>query len=132
MPDISFANQPFDLAFHPTSSVLYTSLLTGEIKSYAYSDDTGASSTGDKAAWTSRPSKKCVRGVVFNSEEGSGDGKLWAVGKSGGLWSLDPESGVVVEAREEAHSAPINTVANMLGGQVVTGDDEGVIKVSRK
>lgn len=87
MPDIRFANQPFDLAFHPSSSVVYSSLLTGEIVAHRYNDETGEVIGGGKddgtvASWTSRPSKKCARSVVVDEQ---GPGHVWAVSKSGGL-----------------------------------------------
>lgn len=69
--------QPFDLAFHPTESLVYTSLLTGEVKAFRYDDNTGDIFQG----WTIRPSKKCCRSLVVQ-QDGS---KIWAVGKAGSI-----------------------------------------------
>lgn len=78
MPDITLKNQPFDLAFHPSEPVLYSSLLTGEVKAWRYDDATGET----ERAWTVRPTKKTARALGIE-----GDGKsLWVGGKSGILW----------------------------------------------
>ncbi|WOO84608.1 WD repeat-containing protein JIP5 [Vanrija pseudolonga] len=75
MPDITLKNQPFDLAFHPSEPVLYSSLLTGEVKAWRYDDTTGET----ERAWTVRPTKKTARALGVE-----GDGKsLWVGGKSG-------------------------------------------------
>ena len=74
MPDINVSSQIFDLAFHPSSSVVYTSHLTGSIHSFAYDDDTGASTSG----FSLRPTKRSVRALTLSPD---GD-KLYAAGKA--------------------------------------------------
>jgi hypothetical protein len=69
--------QPFDLTFHPTEPVLFASLLTGEVKAYAYSDETGEAGT----SWTVRPSRKTARAVDVDRAGKS----VWVGGKSGGV-----------------------------------------------
>lgn len=76
MPDIPVGSQIFDLAFSPTSSTVYTGLLSGEIKAFSY-DEQGAY----QSLFTLRPSKKSCRGLAM-SDDGS---RLWAVGKSKAL-----------------------------------------------
>lgn len=77
--------QPFDLSFHPSQPLVYTSLLTGEIKAFRYADTTDPS-TGEathepEEVWTVRPTKKCMRSLVVSS-----DGtRVWGCGKAGGL-----------------------------------------------
>lgn len=73
MPSIPVSSQIFDLAFHPTSSLVYTGLLNGEIKAFSY-DEQGQHET----KFSLRPSKRSCRGLA-TSEDGS---KLWAVGKA--------------------------------------------------
>ena len=73
MPDIPVGAQIFDLVFHPTESVVYTGLLSGEVKAYGY-DEQG----NHELKFRVRPTKKSGRGLTM-SEDGS---KLWAVGKS--------------------------------------------------
>ncbi|KAG7531466.1 hypothetical protein FFLO_04326 [Filobasidium floriforme] len=121
MPDFKLENQPFDLAFHPTEPLVYTSLLTGEVKAFRYDDNSGDIFQG----WTVRPSKKCCRSLVVQ-QDGS---KIWAVGKAGGIHCIDSLRGTVVEDRLEAHSAPINRITNLFENMFATGDDDGVIKL---
>jgi hypothetical protein len=80
--------QPFDLAFHPTEPLVYTSLLTGEVKAFRYDDNSGDIFQG----WTVRPSKKCCRSLVVQ-QDGS---KIWAVGKAGGIQYV-PEAWIQIE-----------------------------------
>ena len=74
MPDIAVKSQIFDLAFHPTSSVVYTAHLTGSIHSFAYDDDTGASTSG----FSLRPTKRSVRALALSHD----GGRLYAAGKA--------------------------------------------------
>lgn len=78
MPDIKLRNQPFDLVFHPRESVVYASLLTGEVKAWRYDDVTGETSKG----WSVRPTKRTARALAVEAD-GTG---LWMGGKSGVLW----------------------------------------------
>jgi hypothetical protein len=76
MPDIPCGGQVFDLAFHPTDSVVYAGLLTGEIKAFGY-DEQG----NHESKITLRPSKRSCRSLEIN-QDGS---RLWAVGKGKAL-----------------------------------------------
>ena len=75
MPDVSVGAQIFDLAFHPTAPVVYTGLLSGEVKAYGYDDD---GEDAPECRFRVRPSKRSCRGLTMN-EDGA---RLWAVGKS--------------------------------------------------
>ncbi|KAJ9091875.1 hypothetical protein QFC21_007073 [Naganishia friedmannii] len=118
MPDIKLDNQPFDLAFHPSEPFVYTSLLTGEIKAFKYADDTNAS-TGEPShepeeVWSARPTKKCMRSLMVQS-----DGtRVWGCA-----------TGKLVEERPEAHGSAVNRIANCFGNLLATGDDDGLIKL---
>ncbi|WRT63321.1 uncharacterized protein IL334_000226 [Kwoniella shivajii] len=121
MPDIKLRNQPFDLAFHPTESVIFSSLLTGEVKSWRYDDEDGSTST----SWSVRPSKRTARAIAPEQ-----DGKhLWVGGKSGTLFQLTTEMGTIVREQEKAHDVPINRVFCVNENLVATGDDDGIIKL---
>lgn len=76
MPEIPVGAQIFDVVFHPTSSTVYTGLLTGHVKAFAY-DDQGA----HKPVFSIRPSKSSCRGLSLN-QDGS---QLYAVGKGKSL-----------------------------------------------
>lgn len=76
MPDISTASQIFDLVFHPTQSVVYSALLSGQVKAFSYNDQGGYARQFSLAL-----SNKSCRGLD-TSDDG---GHLWAVGKSRAL-----------------------------------------------
>ena len=76
MPDIPVSSQIFDLVFHPTQNIVYSGLLSGEVKAFSY-DEQGSY----EPKFSARPSKKSCRGLDV-SEDGA---LLWAVGKSKAL-----------------------------------------------
>ena len=73
MPVVPVDSQIFDLAFHPTESVVYTGLLNGKLKAFTY-DDQGVHS----AAFELRISKRSCRGLALSPDGSS----LYAVGKN--------------------------------------------------
>ena len=76
MPNIPVGAQIFDLVFHPSESLVFAGLLTGEVKAFSY-DEQG----NHEEKFSARPSKRSCRGLTM-SEEGD---KLWAVGKGKGV-----------------------------------------------
>jgi hypothetical protein len=72
MPDIEVGSQIFDLTFHPSESLVYTGLLTGDVKAFGY-DEQGQ----HEEKFTLKPSRRSCRGLAI-SDDGS---QLWAVGK---------------------------------------------------
>jgi WD repeat-containing protein 55 len=76
MPDIPVGSQLFDFCFAPSAPVVFTGLLSGEIKAFSYDEQ------GQHAhIWSVRPSKKSCRGLAI-----SADGeRLFAVGKAKAL-----------------------------------------------
>lgn len=75
--NIPVGAQVFDLVFHPTSSIVYTALLTGEVKAFRYNDQ-----GQHQSLFSLKPSHRSCRALTI-SENGQ---QLWAVGKSKGLW----------------------------------------------
>ncbi|TYJ57532.1 WD repeat-containing protein JIP5 [Cryptococcus floricola] len=120
MPDITLKNQPFDVEFHPTEPVLFASLLTGQVQSWRYDDQTGETSAG----WNVRPSKRTARALAI--EEG-GD-NVWMGGKGGGLYQINTKDGQMTKERAGAHEVPINRVHCVNPNLIASGDDDGVIK----
>jgi WD40 repeat protein len=76
MPVIPVDSQIFDLAFHPSSDVVYTGLLNGKVKAFTY-DEQGAHSP----AFDLRISKRSCRGLALSPDGSS----LYAVGKNKSL-----------------------------------------------
>ncbi|KAF5350571.1 hypothetical protein D9756_008744 [Leucocoprinus leucothites] len=119
MPEIPVDAQIFDVVFHPTFSTVYTGLLTGYVKAFAY-DFQG----NHKNIFSLRPSKRSCRGLSI-SEDGS---RLYAVGRSKALHIIDTKT-EQIETRTSAHESAINRVKTLTPWLLTTGDDEGVIKV---
>jgi hypothetical protein len=86
MPVIPVGSQIFDLAFHPTSDVVYTGLLDGKVKAFTY-DEQGAHS----AALSLRISKRSCRGLALSPDGSS----LYAVGKTRSLQCVSVSCGLV-------------------------------------
>ncbi|TFY75075.1 hypothetical protein EWM64_g8939 [Hericium alpestre] len=100
MPDIPVGSQIFDVVFHPTSSIVYTGLLTGEVKAFGY-DEQGQ----HDARFSIKPGKgKC-------------------------LHTVDTATGEVTNSRVGAHDTAINRVKRAMSHLIATGDDDGVIKL---
>jgi hypothetical protein len=76
MPDIPVGAQIFDLTFHPSHPIVYTGLLTGEVKAFGYNEQGHY-----EKLFALRPSKRSCRGLTVN-KDGT---QLWAVGKGKGL-----------------------------------------------
>ena len=97
MPKIPVEAQIFDVAFHPTESIVYTALLSGNVRAFRYDMDesalTSASNSGNegeddatgvvwhKELFSIQPSKRSCRGLAL-SEDGQ---KLYTVGKGRAL-----------------------------------------------
>lgn len=76
--------------------MVYAGLLTGEVKAYRYDDD---GRDAPASAFRVRPSKRSCRGLTL-SEDGA---RLWAIGKSKAIYTIDTALGEVVETRKAAH-----------------------------
>ncbi|KAF8065176.1 WD repeat-containing protein JIP5 [Lyophyllum atratum] len=119
MPEIPAGAQVFDLVFHPTHSTVYTGLLTGHVRAFAY-DDQGQT----QRTFSVRPSKRSCRALAID-----GDGShLYAVGKAKALNIIDTVT-ENVEIRAGAHDSPINRIKYLMPWLLSTGDDDGVIKL---
>ena len=86
MAVIPVGSQIFDLAFHPSSDVVYTGLLNGKVKAFTY-DDQGTHSE----AFSLRISKRSCRGLALSPDGSS----LYAVGKNRTLQCV-PTSSILV------------------------------------
>ncbi|KAF9011863.1 WD40-repeat-containing domain protein [Cyathus striatus] len=119
MPVIPVGAQIFDVVFHPTFATVYTGLLTGHVKAFAY-DEQG----GHKQTFSIRPSKRSCRGLTID-HDGS---HLYSVGKSKALNIIDTTT-ESIEIRAKAHDSPINRVKHLMPWLLSTGDDDGVVKL---
>ncbi|KAJ6591084.1 WD40-repeat-containing domain protein [Mycena vulgaris] len=119
MPDIPVGAQVFDVVFHPSHSTVYTALLTGHVKAFAYGP------TAHKNTFAVRPTKRSCRALALN-DDGT---RLYAAGKGKAIHTIDTTTGAVLETRSGAHDDPINRVKHVMPWLFATGDDAGVIKL---
>ncbi|KAF8169521.1 WD repeat-containing protein JIP5 [Pholiota molesta] len=119
MPEIPVGAQIFDVVFHPTFSTVYTGLLTGHVKAFAY-DEQG----NHQPTFSLRPSKSSCRGLSLD-----GDGShLYAVGKGKALHTIDTQT-EAIDSRSGAHDSTINRVKHLMSWLLATGDDDGTVKL---
>lgn len=149
--DIPLSSDALDLSFHPspTTNLLSVGLISGKIQLLNYdeylaqpsSSCTPAPSTKKlkrseehpsetpaklyRKIWVSRPSKKSCRGLAF-SHTGS---SIYSISKDKGLFATDTETGKVVDSWVDVHEAAPSRVLPIDEGMVVTGDDDGVVRL---
>ncbi|GAC97651.1 WD repeat-containing protein [Pseudozyma hubeiensis SY62] len=153
--DIPLSSDALDLTFHPSSStnLLAVGLISGKIQLIDYSDYLSSPSSSRTPAqpplkrfkttsspltsetsptpklyrkvYTSRPSKKSCRGLHFSTTGTS----IFSVSKDKSLYSTDTETGKVVQSWDEVHEAAPSRVLPVDENLVVTGDDEGVVRL---
>ncbi|EDR10266.1 uncharacterized protein LACBIDRAFT_189769 [Laccaria bicolor S238N-H82] len=131
MPEIDVGSQIFDVVFHPTFATVYTGLLNGHVKAFAYNEQ-----GKEQAAFSVRPSKRSCRGLSIKH-----DGThLYAVGKAKALkynfisgliirCSVIDTATAQISTRPGAHDSTINRVKYLMPWLISTGDDDGVIKL---
>uniref|UniRef100_A0A0E0QCA3 WD repeat-containing protein 55 n=1 Tax=Oryza rufipogon TaxID=4529 RepID=A0A0E0QCA3_ORYRU len=107
---------PFDLAFHPSSPLVATSLITGELYLFRY-----AAESQPERLFAAKSHKESCRAVRFvESGNGSADCSILA---------SDVETGKPIARLEDAHENGINRLVCLTETTVASGDDEGCIKV---
>ena len=90
-----------------------------------------AADVGEKAEklyrkiWVSRPSKKSCRGLHFAHDGAS----IYSISKDKGLFCTDTETGKLVDSWVGVHDAAPSRVLPIDEGMVVTGDDDGVVRL---
>eukprot|EP00761_Pharyngomonas_kirbyi_P013072 gb/GECH01013099.1/.p1 GENE.gb/GECH01013099.1/~~gb/GECH01013099.1/.p1 ORF type:complete len:377 (+),score=80.94 gb/GECH01013099.1/:1-1131(+) len=117
---------PFDVDVHPTRDLFCIALVTGEIKAYSFTRDGKPPSL----LYTVGMHQEPCRALAF-SEDGS---QLYTASADGSFRCVDCETGRMVWNVKSAHDDGLSALlVDQLGLQgapvVVTGDDEGGVKV---
>ncbi|KAI0686325.1 WD repeat-containing protein JIP5 [Cytidiella melzeri] len=120
MPDIRVSSQIFDIAFDPTRHIVYGALLSGEVKAFSY-DEQGA----HHGKFDLKLSRRSCRSLDVSAD---GD-RLWAVGKSKALYTVDTSTAVISQTKKNAHDAAINRIKRLTPNLLSTGDDDGIVKL---
>eukprot|EP00041_Stephanoeca_diplocostata_P009132 m.139274 g.139274 ORF g.139274 m.139274 type:complete len:371 (+) comp17615_c0_seq1:222-1334(+) len=118
--DIVLQHEIFDLAFHPSSNLVATANISGDVHMFGYA------SSGNELKFTSAHHTESCRSCIF-SEDGAA---LYSVSADKSIQATDVRTGRAIGTLASAHSAPINVVTNVTGqgGVLATGDDNGVVK----
>ncbi|XP_006658922.2 WD repeat-containing protein 55 [Oryza brachyantha] len=111
---------PFDLAFHPSSPLVATSLITGELHLFRY-----AAESQPERLFAAKAHKESCRAVRF-----ADSGNVILTGSADcSILASDVETGKPIARLEDAHENGINRLVCLAETTVASGDDEGCIKV---
>jgi len=116
--EIHFEDQIFDLQFHPFQNVVAIGLITGRIQVCQYGPE-------NKLLYDTKVLKRACRSLQF-----SPDGKFLIAGSSDkSLRVMDLDTGQFVFTLPKAHKSPLNVMKTWLDYSLLTGDDDGEIKM---
>ncbi|OQV18720.1 WD repeat-containing protein 55-like protein [Hypsibius exemplaris] len=110
---------PTDVQFCRSQDILATADMDGRVKIWKLSPDTGATLTSNLL-----PHRSPCRAVRFTSS-----GSLISVGKDKRICVVDTQQGTVTKTYKKAHDASIFCVLPFGDHGIVTGDDDGCVKV---
>ncbi|XP_068636648.1 WD repeat-containing protein 55-like [Aristolochia californica] len=118
--EVTLGKIPFDLDFHPSSSLVAAGLITGDLHLYRYAED----SLPQRLLNVNAHDESC-RAVRFVDS-----GRIIATGSPDcSILATDVETGNTVARREDAHGAALSRLINLTETTFCSGDDEGCIKV---
>jgi len=117
-PSYNAGEHIFDVAFHPSNNLLACTLITGETKILSY----GLEKTEELL--TLEHHKKSARTCAF-----SPSGNFLATGSEDKSLAIIDTNGKLALKIKRAHDHPIYSMKFLSDDLVVTGDDEGIIKV---
>ena len=115
------AEQPFDVAFHPTTHVFGVGLITGDIEFWTHTDDSCRKmETLRKVHGT-----EACRALAYVD----GGKTLLSGGGDCSVVATDVVTGTTVARLENAHASPVNRLITLQEHLIATGDDEGTVKI---
>lgn len=118
--EINLGKLPFDLDFHPSSPLVATGLINGDVHLYKYSAD----SIPQRLLAIHAHDESC-RAVRFVDS-----GRVFLTGSPDcSILALDVETGAQIARFKDAHEAAVNRLVNLTETTIASGDDEGCIKV---
>lgn len=121
IPDIVCKVQVFDIDFHPVEDILAVGLVDGNVQFYSY----GAGSMEQIMELPLHcDTHGSIRSVRFN-EEGS---SLFTGGSDRNIRQINTDGNLIWE-RLDAHSSAINVLCPFADHMLVSGDDDGGIRI---
>ncbi|KAI5073025.1 hypothetical protein GOP47_0011038 [Adiantum capillus-veneris] len=119
--DITLEAQPFDLAFHPSSSLVAAALITGRVQLFKFDEDLSDA----QSVWSVDAHSESCRALRFG-EDGH---YVLTASPDCSILATNVETGQAVARLSNAHSSPINRLINLTECTIASGDDDGTIKV---
>lgn len=116
--DVSIDDVAFDVHFHPQQNVFAAAQISGAVDLYRVSEG------GSQHMLKLRHHKDSVRSVQFLH-----DGQNLVSASSDRSVIRCDATGKVVWRRADAHDAAINVVRAFLDGMLVSGDDDGMVRI---
>nr|DAD46486.1 TPA_asm: hypothetical protein HUJ06_016423 [Nelumbo nucifera] len=118
--EINLGKLPFDVDFHPSSSLVTAGLINGDLHLYRYAAD----SQPQRLLEIHAHSESC-RAVRFID----GGRAILTGSPDCSILATDVETGSVIARLEDAHEAAVNRLVNLTETTIASGDDDGCIKV---
>lgn len=119
--DVALEAQPFDLAFHPSSSLVAAGLITGRLQLFKFGEELSEA----QSLWNVDAHSESCRAVRF-AEDGH---YILTASPDCSILASNTETGQVVARLSNAHGCPINRLVNLSENTIASGDDDGTIKV---
>ncbi|XP_021189243.3 WD repeat-containing protein 55 homolog [Helicoverpa armigera] len=108
-----------DISLHPSKNVIAIANIVGDVLLYEYSNDE------TKLINTLELHLKACRDIEFDDEGTT----LFSTAKDKAIMVTDVESGKLKRCYENAHDEPVYRLLNLDRDKIVTGDDEGTVKL---
>ncbi|KAG9451381.1 hypothetical protein H6P81_011346 [Aristolochia fimbriata] len=118
--EVNLGKIPFDLDFHPSSSLVAAGLITGNLHLYRYAEE----SPPQRLLNVNAHDESC-RAVRFVDS-----GRIIATASPDcSILATDVETGNTIARLEDAHGAALSRLINLTETTFCSGDDDGCIKV---
>uniref|UniRef100_A0A1D1YF39 WD repeat-containing protein 55 n=1 Tax=Anthurium amnicola TaxID=1678845 RepID=A0A1D1YF39_9ARAE len=118
--EVNLGKIPFDLVFHPSSPLLATGLINGDLHLYEYAAD----SQPQRLLEVHAHDESCRAARFIDSGR-----VILTASADCSILATDVETGNPTVRLENAHEDPVNRLAILTETSVATGDDEGCIKI---
>uniref|UniRef100_A0A2A4K3F4 WD repeat-containing protein 55 homolog n=1 Tax=Heliothis virescens TaxID=7102 RepID=A0A2A4K3F4_HELVI len=108
-----------DISLHPSKNLIAVANIVGDVLLYEYNNDE------TKLINTLELHLKACRDIEFDDEGTT----LFSTAKDKSIMVTDVESGKLKRCYENAHDEPVYRLLNLDRDKIVTGDDEGTVKL---
>eukprot|EP00002_Diphylleia_rotans_P018532 TRINITY_DN3587_c0_g1_i2.p1 TRINITY_DN3587_c0_g1~~TRINITY_DN3587_c0_g1_i2.p1 ORF type:complete len:165 (+),score=34.93 TRINITY_DN3587_c0_g1_i2:104-598(+) len=121
IPDLVFKKQVFEVKFHPTQQIISAGLVNGHVHVFQYHP------TGNSLVYHLKHHRK---NYSCRSLQYSFDGRfLYSASSDCTIQVVDLNSGNIAAKKDRAHNASVNRMKVLNEVAIVSGDDEGIVKL---